>query len=193
MAPTNKLGKHHLPALDAKLQESLLLNRSREGDYLQLSDAVLRAALEGSRPLSANEAAILQASPLTLRRFRHLAVAQRDKQTQWHASSGIVLAAASVEEDAILHSLDLYWQLQLLQVEKQWQVILRLRPSAPFAAQILNNHAALELLDGKGQVILRGSLDADGELELPWTWPQSPLTHFTAHGGSFHVRLQSKI
>lgn len=193
MAPTNKLGKHSTPALDAKLQESLLLNRSREGDFLQLSDAVLRAALEGSRPLSANEATQLQASPLTLRRFRHLALELRDKQSQWHASSGIVLAAASGEEDAILHSLDLYWQLQLLQNDETWQVILRLRPSAPFAAQLLHTNVPLELLDGKGQVILRGSLDADGELEAPWPYSQNPIAHFNAHGGSFHVCLLSKI
>jgi hypothetical protein len=164
----------------------------RQGDSLLLSDAVLRAALEGSRPLSASEVTTLQASPLTLRRFRHLAQERRSKQTQWHASSGIVLAAASVEDDAILHSLDLYWQLQLLQNGEAWQIILRLRPNAPFAAQILQQQLPLEVLDGKGQMIVRGCVDADGELEAPWPFASKPIAHFNANGGSFHVRLAAK-
>ncbi len=189
MSPSKKLGRN---ALDSKLQQSLLLNRPREGDCLRLSDAMLRAALEGSRPLSASEIAQLQDSPLTLRRFRHLALERRSKQAQWHASSGIVLAAASIEDEAILHSLDLYWQLQLLHDADQWQIILRLRPNAPFAAQVLQQHLPLEVLDGKGQVILRGCVDADGELEARWPFAVPPIAHFNANGGSFHVRLVQK-
>ena len=41
------------PGLDDKLRERLLLGRRVEGDRLMLPDAVLCAALDGSRPLTA--------------------------------------------------------------------------------------------------------------------------------------------
>ena len=63
--------------LDAKLRERLLLARVAPGDRLMLPDATLQAALDGSRPLTPAELAALNASPVTLRRFRHLALARR--------------------------------------------------------------------------------------------------------------------
>ena len=55
--------------LERKLREQLLLRRRVEGDRLMLADAVLTAALDGSRPLTANERAALAQSPLTMRRL----------------------------------------------------------------------------------------------------------------------------
>lgn len=173
--------------LDLKLQQSLLLWRPRQDDKLQLSDTVLRAALEGSRPLSAAQAMQLQASPITLRRFRQLSACYRREQAHWRGSSGIVLAADSATpSDAILHSLDQFWQLQLLFLEDHWQVILRMRPSAPFAAML--QQQKVEVCDGAGQVILQGLLDQDGELEGRWPFSSAPLAHFKQAGGNFHVR-----
>ena len=60
-----------------RLEEAALLARRVEGDRLVLGDAVLVAALDGSRPFTGGERAALQASPLTRRRLRHLALARR--------------------------------------------------------------------------------------------------------------------
>ena len=57
-----------------RLQEARLVQARTAGDRLMLDDATLAAALDGSRPLTAGERAALQASPLTVRRLRHLAL-----------------------------------------------------------------------------------------------------------------------
>lgn len=72
---------------DDKLLEKALLARAAPGDRLMLADAVLLAALDGSRPLAPAERRALQASPLTLRRFRHLSL-------QRHAAGPAATAAA---------------------------------------------------------------------------------------------------
>ena len=57
---------------ERRLHERLLLGRAAPDDHLRLADATLLAALDGSRPLTANERAALAGSPLTLRRLRAL-------------------------------------------------------------------------------------------------------------------------
>jgi hypothetical protein len=80
---------------DRKLQEQLLLSRRVEGDHLALADAVLLAALDGSRVLTAAERAALAASPLTARRLRQLALERRSANAdQWRGSHGMLRAAA---------------------------------------------------------------------------------------------------
>ena len=83
-----------------------LLSRAVPNDRLVLADATLLAAIDGSRALTANERQALQASPLTLRRFRHLVLERRaDSQTAreaptaandatWSGSHGMLRAAA---------------------------------------------------------------------------------------------------
>jgi len=63
--------------MDRRLHEQALLGRRVEGDRLVLDDATLLAALDGSRPLRSAESAALQDSPLTVRRFRQLALERR--------------------------------------------------------------------------------------------------------------------
>ena len=81
--------------LDRKLQAGALLARRVEGDGLMLADAVLLQALDGSRPLTHGERAALQASPLTLRRLRHLADVRRTQHMTWTGSAGLLRAADS--------------------------------------------------------------------------------------------------
>jgi hypothetical protein len=64
-------------SMDAKLRERLLLARAVPGDRLILADATLLAALDGGRALTPAERAALQQSPLTLRRFKQLALERR--------------------------------------------------------------------------------------------------------------------
>ncbi|MCP6380103.1 hypothetical protein NL466_30850, partial [Klebsiella pneumoniae] len=76
------------------LQARMLLGQRTEGDRLTLDEAVLLAALDGSRPLTSGERAALQASPLTLRRFKTLAEARRrTTQQAWSGSHGLLRAA----------------------------------------------------------------------------------------------------
>jgi len=80
---------------DRKLQERLLLAREVPGDRLVLEDSVLLEALSGSRALSAPQLAALQASPLTLKRFRHLALQRRRSVAGWRGSAGMLRAAST--------------------------------------------------------------------------------------------------
>ena len=59
--------------LERRLRAAMLV-APVENDRLVLSDAVLAAAIAGGTPLSAGERAALAASPLTIRRFRQLAL-----------------------------------------------------------------------------------------------------------------------
>lgn len=174
---------------ERKLQEALLL-RSRPGqDQLALDDGVLRAALDGSRPLSAAQMAALQASPLTLRRFRHLALERKRAQAAlgWHGSQGMLRAAASSAELEVLATDDGCWSLHFVAQGAGWQVILKLEETAPFAAQLLARRPMLRVTDGGGAVLLQGRLDADGECERAWPFEQAPDAHFQAHGAVFSV------
>lgn len=181
---------------DRKLQERLLLSRAVPGDRLMLSDAVLLAALGGSRALTPNERAALQASPLTLRRFRQLALPRRAtpqaaNEAVWQGSSGMLRAAASGAPLEQLATDDGYWQLHFLPsgpaAPDGWQLILKLDAAAPFAARLLHEQPLLRVLDGGGAILLQGRLDADGECERTWPFDTAPGAHFQLYGAGFAV------
>lgn len=175
--------------IERKLQERLVLGRRVEGDRLVLGDAVLLAALDGSRPLTAGERAALQASPLTARRLRSLALARRAAANDggWQGSTGMLRAADSGAQLEQLATDDGYWRLYFLGSGSARRVILQLAPAAPFAARLLRESALLRVLDGAGQDVLQGRLDADGECEGAWPFAQAPAAHFQGHGAAFSV------
>jgi hypothetical protein len=183
---------------DQKLLERLLLSRPVPGDRLMLPDAVLLAALAGSRALTPSERRALQASPLTLRRFRQLSLehrAARDSAPQaandpaWQGSPGMLRAASSA---AVLNELatdDGHWQLHFLPGQQGggWQIILKLDAEAPFAARLLRDQPLLRVVDGGGAILLQGRLDADGECERAWPFDTEPMAHFQLYGAGFAV------
>jgi hypothetical protein len=174
------------PGLERKLREQLLLGRRVDGDRLLLADAVLIAALDGSRPLTANERAALAQSPLTMRRLRQLTI---DRAAQpWTGSAGLLRAAST---DAALGELvtdDGHWALHFLPQGASWQVILKLAAAAPFAPQLMREQPMLRVLDGGGAIILQGRLDADGECENAWPFDTAPAPHFQQFGAGFAVQ-----
>lgn len=171
--------------IDRKLQERLLLSRRVPGDRLVLADAVLLAALDGSRPLTHGERAALENSPLTVRRLRTLAASRRAaaNDSVWTGSHGMLRAADSGAPLAQLATDDGYWRLHFV----AGRVILQLSPEAPFAARLLRESALLRVLDGAGAEILQGRLDADGECECAWPFAQAPAEHFQQRGAAFGV------
>jgi hypothetical protein len=182
--------------LDARLRESVLLSRPTPGDRLMLADATLLAALDGTRPLTANERQALAASPLTLRRFRHLSlerhavVAQAANDPVWTGSSGMLRAASTSSATDALESLvtdDGHWTLHFLPQDGGWQVILSLSAQAPFAARLLREQPQLRVIDGGGAIVLQGRLDADGECERAWPFATAPASHFQLYGAGFAV------
>lgn len=170
-----------------RLQEALLLERRKPGDRLMLDDATLAAALDGTRPLTRAERAALEASPLTARRLRHLALARRAAQPAlWHGSRGVLRAASSGTPDAIVTE-DGWWTLHFAAAAGRWRAILQLAPQAPFAEALLVARAPLRVRDGAGATILAGQLDADGECEAPWPFAAAPGDHLQARGATFVV------
>jgi len=182
--------------LDQRLQERLLLDRRVEGDRLMLADATLLAALDGSRPLTAGERAALQASPLTTRRLRQLAIERRVRQAPpaplarpawgWHGSQGRLRAASSGEVET-LRTDDGWFTLHLLPQGEGWRAILQLAADAPFAPDLLAARAPLRVRDGAGRTILEGRLDADGECEAAWPFTSAPAAHLQAADAAFSV------
>lgn len=196
-------------ALARRLQERALLTaRPQADDRLMLADATLLAALDGSRVLTPNERAALAASPLTLRRFRHLSLQRQGAAGQtagateaapvlaaaandacWTGSSGMLRAASSaVSTLAALVTDDNCWTLHFVEQGDGWQVILALSPQAPFAARLLNEQPLLRVIDGGGAIVLQGRLDADGECERAWPFSTAPASHFQLYGASFAVQ-----
>lgn len=173
--------------LERKLREQLLLGRRVEGDRLMLADAVLAAALDGSRPLTANERAALAQSPLTMRRLRKLTIDRATTARAWQGSIGMLRAAST---DAALGELvtdDNHWALHFLPQGASWQVILKLAADAPFAPRLMREQPMLRVLDGGGAILLQGRLDADGECENAWPFDIAPAAHFQHFGASFAV------
>ena len=172
-----------------RLRERLLLEPRVEGDRLVLADAVLLAALDGSRPLTAGERTALQASPLTTRRLRTLALERRaaGNDSTWQGSSGMLRAADSGAALEALTTDDGYWRLHFVGAAGAARVILQLAPEAPFAARLLRAAAAVRVLDGAGREVLAGRLDLDGECEAAWPFPDAPAAHFQQHGAGFSV------
>jgi hypothetical protein len=178
-------------SLDCRLQEQLLVGRRIGDDRLMLADAVMQAALDGSRVLTANERVALEASPLTLRRFRQLAIERRSvsrpANDAWHGSEGM-LRAADGGTLARLCTDDGYWRLHFVGGPGGWRVILQLVASAPFSGHLLATRPALCVTDGAGEVVLQGRLDADGECEASWPFDLPPAQHFQQRGAIFAVR-----
>jgi hypothetical protein len=177
--------------LERRLEQAVLLGRRAEGDRLMLDDATLLAALDGSRPLTAGERAALQASPLTARRLRQLAMERRAAAGAasgpvWRGSRGMLRAASSGELGA-LGTDDGWWTLHLVEQGGAWRAILQLAPQAPFAAALLAGDASVAVRDGAGGTILEGRLDADGECETAWPFAAAPAVHLQAHGAAFTV------
>lgn len=172
---------------DSKLQEHLLLARRVEDDCLMLADAILLGALDGSRALTAGERAALRASPLTLRRFRALALEKRRASSTWFGSHGMLRAAADGQPLAALATDDGLWSLHFLQQVGGWRVILALEANAPFAARLVREQPMLRVIDGGGALILQGRLDTDGECEGAWPFDGAPARHFHEFGGGFAV------
>ena len=175
--------------MERKLRERLLLAPRVEGDRLVLADAVLLAALDGSRPLTGGERAALQASPLTTRRLRTLALARSAaaRDSAWTGSSGMLRAADSGAALEALATDDGYWRLHFVGDAGARRVILQLVPEAPFAARLLREAALLRVTDGAGQEVLAGRLDPDGECEAAWPFADAPAAHFQQHGAGFSV------
>jgi hypothetical protein len=179
-------------ALERRLRERLLLGRRVEGDRLMLDDATLLAALDGSRPLTAGERAALQASPLTARRLRQLAIERRAAQAGevtapgWRGSPGRLRAASSGDIEA-LRTDDGWFTLHLVQDGAAWRTVLQLAADAPFAPALLAARAPLRVSDGAGRIILEGRLDADGECEAAWPFAATPASHLQAAGAAFTV------
>lgn len=170
--------------LDRKLQAQLLAGRRVEGDRLVLADAVLLAALDGSRPLSGGERMALQASPLTARRLRQLAEARRAKATSgWRGSAGMLRAADSGAPFEALVTDDGAWRLHVV----AGRAILQLDPESSLAPMLLRAAQQLRVRDGAGNTVLEGQLDPDGECEGPWPFAEGPARHFQRHGGGFTV------
>ena len=174
---------------DRKLQQQLLLSRRVEGDYLALADAVLLAALDGSRVLTAAERAALAASPLTARRLRQLALERRSSANEgrWRGSCGMLRAAASGAALEKLVTDDNCWALHFVAQGGRWQLILKLAADAPFAARLVREQPLVRVTDGGGAILLQGRLDADGECETAWPFDTAPAPHFQQFGASFAV------
>jgi len=191
---SNDQNKDAEASFDARLRERLLLARPAPGDRLMLADATLLAALDGSRPFTPNERTALQQSPLTLRRFRHLALERRAQSVPvaandpvWLGSAGMLRAAASASALEQMVTDDGCWTLHFLHADGGWQVVLALSADAPFATRLLREQPMLRVVDGGGAIILQGRLDADGECERAWPFDGDPAAHFQMHGASFMV------
>jgi hypothetical protein len=179
----------NIAALDRKLRERLLLARRVEGDRLVLADAVLLAALDGSRALRAGERAALEASPLTTRRLRQLAIERRAAAdvAGWKRSGGMLRAADGGGKLDPLVTDDGYWTLHFGGAAGAWVVILQLSAAAPFAPRLMRERPLLRVLDGGGAIILQGRLDADGECESAWRFECAPSVHLQRFGATFAV------
>jgi hypothetical protein len=179
---------------ERRLEERLLLGRRVEGDRLVLADATLLGALDGSRPLTAGERAALQASPLTARRLRQLALERRaasagqshNDASGWRGSHGRLRAASSGEVEA-LRTDDGWFTLHFAAAGNGWRTILQLAADAPFAPALLAARAPLRVVDGAGRSILEGRLDADGECEAAWPFATAPGSHLQAANAAFAV------
>lgn len=182
--------------LSQKLDLSIILNQSRDDDRLMLEDQVLLAALDGSRPLDPEQRTLLQQSPITLLRFRHLALQARARKggnaandDNWQQSGGMLRAADSAAVVLSLRTDDHYWTLDFVPEDDGWQLVLSLDGNAPFASQLLETENTVRVVDGKQQVLLEGQLDADGECEVRWPMDHEPVRHLQQAGALFRVEL----
>jgi hypothetical protein len=134
------------------------------------------------------ERAALQASPLTTRRLRTLALERRAAADAWQGSAGMLRAADSAQALSELATDDGYWRLHFVASGESRRVILQLMADAPFAARLLREAVLLRVVDGAGAELLAGRLDQDGELEADWPFDDDPAAHFQRHGAAFGVQ-----
>lgn len=175
---------------DGKLHAALLLARRVEGDRLMLADEVINAALDGRRHLAEGERAAMEASPLTMRRFRVLADMRRAllrRDGAWSASHGMLRAASGGQPLSVLATDDGYWGLHFIENPDGWSMVLVLDGTAPFAVRLLREQPMLRVIDGGGAILLQGSLDADGECEAVWPFETAPEPHLHEFGAGFSV------
>jgi hypothetical protein len=133
----------------------------------------------------------LQASPLTTRRLRTLALQlprRAAANDAWQGSSGMLRAADSGQDVFELATDDGFWRLHFVGLRDGRRVILQLMPDAPFAPRLLREAPLLRVLDGAGGEVLSGRLDQDGELEADWPFEDLPAAHFQRHGAAFTVQ-----
>jgi hypothetical protein len=177
--------------LERRLRAAMLTAARVDDDCLVLADAVMRAAIEGSYPLTRGERAALAASPLTIRRFRTLSLDYAASlKPAWRESSGMLRAADSGAALTELVTDDGYWTLHFLAAHEPAtapRVILQLHAQAPFARQLLADQPLLRVIDGAGAVVLQGRLDPDGECESAWPFDAPPARHFQRSGAVFAV------
>jgi hypothetical protein len=105
----------------------------------------------------------------------------------WAGSRGLLRAADDGAALARLVTDDGYWTLHFVGEGSGLRVILQLAAEAPFAARLLRDQASLRVVDGSGQVVLQGRLDADGECEAGWPFTAPPARHFQQAGAAFVV------
>ncbi len=177
-----------LEQLLEKLQDGLLL-WPKQDDSLVLDDATLLAAANRRAPLTRSQWNALLDSPLTLRRLRHLLEQQQLAQV-FRRSTGLLRAAdggSGTSVLTVLQTADGFWSLNFLPAGEGWHMVLRMDPTAPFAADLMRQPQPVQVQDGQGLNLLTGLLDADGELEGPWAPAQPPAEHFAVTGGRFAV------
>lgn len=177
--------------LERRLRAAMLTASRTPGDRLMLADAVMTAAIEGSKPLTRGERAALAASPLTIRRFSTLSLEHAAAiKAAWRTSRGMLRAADSGAALTELVTDDGYWTLHFLEPPASSpasRVILQLHAQAPFARQLLADQPLLRVIDGTGAVVLQGRLDPDGECESAWPFDVAPGQHFQRTGAVFAV------
>lgn len=174
-------------ATDRKLQQQVLLGRRVEHDRLMLGDEVLRAALDGTRHLTAGERTALQASPVTLRRMRVLSAERAANTRSWQGSRGLLRAAAGGMAAEAIGTDDGFWTLHFVPDGAHWRIILALDAGAPMAQALMRSDCMLRVVDGAGNVVLTGVLDGDGECEAGWPFDAAPALHLQQHGAAFAV------
>lgn len=179
--------------LARKLATHAILSQRREGDTLVLEDEVMLAALDGSRKLTPEQSNALTSSPLTLRRFRQLAMERRQQgraanDAAWKGSAGMLRAASTAGATGALRTDDGYWTLHVAGEPGDWRLILAMAADAPFAASLLRAATGIKVLDGQGELLLEGELDADGECEAEWLLDAAPFEHLQQAGATFSVK-----
>ncbi len=179
------------PDSDLRLMERMLLNRYRADDRFELDDATLRAVADGSRTLTAEERGRLFSSPLTLKRLRWLYHEARRSLSaigDWRGSEGLLLAAESA---AVLQSIsteDGQWTLYFNPGRGgRLMIALKFTGTSDLPAELDKAGAGVEVRDAGGNVLIRGELDEDAELETVWPMATAPREHFRTTGGRFSV------
>lgn len=182
--------------LNGQLLDQIMFGH-KEGDWLVLDDTTLRAALDKTQALTRNEWNALMASPLTLRRLRHLVQERKSTMLQtpaanddhWSGSQGLLLAAGSnAEIPPPIATSDEALTLLFHRGATDIRMVLKLDLDASFARGLLEHQTELVVTDGAGNVLMQGVMDENGELEAAWPFPGvTPYAYLKSTGGTFNV------